>query len=160
MKKIKITLVIAAEEDYPGCGDIVETCNEFQIVARHGSLSAAGIWQDLAGSDIILLDELAVSQEGRDAVRNIHESFPFAKILLIMEKTTRNKTMEALSMGITGVMERTSMLASVRKAIPVLYSGETWVSRGLVKSLHSQLKCAGEDSLFPSAVRQRDSIKN
>jgi DNA-binding NarL/FixJ family response regulator len=160
MKKIKITLVIAGEEVYPGCGDIVETCNEFEIIARHGSLTAAGIWQDLTGSDIILLDEQAVSRDGREVVRNVHESFPFARLLLIMEKVSRNKTMEALSMGITGVMDRTSMLASVRKAIPVLYSGETWVSRGLVKSLHSQLKYAGEDTLFPYPARQHDSLKN
>ena len=160
MKKIRITLVIAGVEDYPGCGDIVETFTEFQIVARHGSLTAPGIRQDLAGSDIILLDELAVSQVGRDAVRTVHESFPFAKILLIMQKTSKNKTMEALSMGITGVMERACVLASVRKAIPVLYSGETWVSRGLVKSLHSQLKYAGDDSLFPHTSRQPDFVKN
>jgi DNA-binding NarL/FixJ family response regulator len=160
MKKIRITLVIAGKEDYPGCGDIVETCTEFQIVARHGSLTAPGIWQDLTGSDIILLDELAVSQDGRDAVRTIHESFPYVKILLIMQKTSKNKTMEALSMGITGVMERACMLASVRKAIPVLYSGETWVSRGLVKSLHSQLKYAGDDSLFPHLPPQSGFIKN
>ena len=160
MKKIRITLVIAGQEDYPGCGDIIETCTEFQIVARHGSLAAPGIWQDLAGSDIILLDELAVSQDGRDAVRAVHEGFPFAKILLIMQKTSKNKTMEALSMGITGVMERACMLASVRKAIPVLYSGETWVSRTLVKSLHSQLKYAGDDSLFPHPSQQPGFIKN
>ena len=152
--------MIAGKEDYPGCGDIVETCTEFQIVARHGSLTAPGIWQDLTGSDIILLDELAVSQDGRDAVRTVHESFPYAKILLIMQKTSKNKTMEALSMGITGVMERASMLASVRKAIPVLYSGETWVSRGLVKSLHSQLKYAGDDSLFPHPPQQPGFVKN
>ena len=31
----------------------------------------------------------------------------------------------------------------------VLYSGETWVSRGLVKSLHTQMTFAGDDTLFP-----------
>ncbi|MBT8117209.1 MAG: hypothetical protein KJO66_05210 [Gammaproteobacteria bacterium] len=152
--------MIAGKEDYPRCADIVEACSEFQIVARHGSLAAPGIWQDLTCSDVILLDELAVSQDGRDAVRSIHESFPFAKILLIMEKNSRNKTMEALSMGITGVMDRACVVSSVRKAIPVLYAGETWVSRGLVKSLHSQLKYAGDDSLFSHTSQQPGFTKN
>ena len=160
MKKIRITIVIAGREDYPGCADVVETCNEFEIVARHDSLVSPGIWQDLSGSDVILLDETAISQDGREVVRDVHASFPYAKILLIMEKTSRNKTMEALSMGITGVMDRAAMLSSMRKAIPVLYSGETWVSRGLVKSLHTQLKFAGDDSLFPHTLQPSDFLKN
>ena len=114
----------------------------------------------LTASDLILLDECAVSQDGRDVVRQVHENFPFTKILLIMEKVSKNKTMEALSMGVTGVMERAKILASVRKAIPVLYAGETWVSRALVKSLHSQLKYADEDTLFPHAMQPPDSLKN
>lgn len=160
MKKIRITIIFSGKEEYPGCGDIIATCPEFEIVARHSTLSSADIWRDLGRSDIILLDELAVSESGGEAIREIHECFPFARILLIMEKVSRNKTMEALSMGITGVMARTSMLSSIRKAIPVLYSGETWVSRGLVKSLHHQLQQAGDDSLFPHPEGQVPAFKN
>ena len=160
MKKIRITIIFSGKEEYPGCGDIIATCPEFEIVARHPTLLSADIWQVLTRSDVILLDELAVSESGGGAIREVHECFPFARILLIMENVSRNKTMEALSMGITGVMARTSMLASIRKAIPVLYSGETWVSRGLVKSLHNQLKQAGDDSLFPHPEGQIPTLKN
>ncbi len=160
MKKIRITIIFSGKEEYPGCGDIIATCPEFEIVARYSTLSSADIWQDLGRSDVILLDELAVSESGGEAIREIHECFPFARILLIMENVSRNKTMEALSMGITGVMARTSMLSSIRKAIPVLYSGETWVSRGLVKSLHHQLQQAGDDSLFPHPEGQVPIVKN
>ncbi|MBT8121398.1 MAG: hypothetical protein KJO10_02590 [Gammaproteobacteria bacterium] len=160
MKKIRITIIFSGKEEYPGCGDIIATCPEFEIVARHSTLSSADIWRDLGRSDIILLDELAVSESGGHAIREIHECFAFAKILLIMENVSRNKTMEALSMGVTGVMARTSVLASIRKAIPVLYSGETWVSRGLVKSLHHQLQQAGDDSLFPHLEGPAPTLKN
>jgi DNA-binding NarL/FixJ family response regulator len=160
MKKIRITLVCAGKEDYPGCADVLATFHEFEIIARHHSLTTAGIWRDLSNSDVVLLDESAVIQDGSDSVRAVHESFPFARILLIIEKSSKNKTIEALSMGITGVMERVNMVASIRKAIPVLYSGETWVSRGLVGSLHSQLKYAGDDSLFPHAAVRPPDIKN
>ncbi|MBT8121003.1 MAG: hypothetical protein KJO10_00600 [Gammaproteobacteria bacterium] len=160
MKKIRITIIFNGKEEYPGCGDIIATCAEFEIVARHSTLSSDDIWRDLGRSDVILLDELAVSENGGEAIREIHESFPFARILLIMENVSRNKTMEALSMGVTGVMARTSVLASIRKAIPVLCSGETWVSRGLVKSLHHQLQQAGDDSLFPHPEGQAPLVKN
>ena len=159
MKKIRITLIIAGKEDYPGCGDIIETCSEFEIIARHTALSSIDLWRDLSRSDVILLDEHAISQDGAGMVREVHESFPFARLLLIMDNSSKNKTMEALSMGITGVMDRANILASIRKAIPVLYSGETWVSRGLVKSLHTQMKFAGDDTLFPHPDG-RSPVKN
>ena len=149
MKKIRLTLIIAGKEDYPGCGDIIETCSEFEIIARHTGLSSIDLWRDLSRSDVILLDEHTISQDGAGMVREVHESFPFARLLLIMDKSSKNKTMEALSMGITGVMDRANILVSIRKAIPVLYSGETWISRGLVKSLHTQMNFAGDDTLFP-----------
>ncbi|HSG11003.1 MAG TPA: hypothetical protein VLB10_04555 [Gammaproteobacteria bacterium] len=160
MKKIRITIIFSGTEEYPGCGDIIATCPEFEILARHSSLLSAGIWRDLGRSDVILLDELAVSESGGGAIREVHECFPFSRILLIMEKVSRNKTMEAISMGITGVMARTSMLSSIRKAIPVLYSGETWVSRELVKSLHHQMQQAGDDSLFTYPQGQVPTLKN
>ena len=160
MKKIRITLIVAGKEDYPGCGDILAACSEFKVIARYDRLTADGIWNDLSRSDVILLDEAAVSCDGKQAVRRVHDSFPFARILLIMEKSSRNKTMEALSMGITGVMERASVLTSLRKAIPVLCAGETWVSRGLVGSLHTQLIYAGDDSLFPYSFERSPDIIN
>jgi len=160
MKKIRITLVIAGEEGYPGCGDVVESCSEFEIVARHHGLGARGVWRDLSGSDVVLLDEAAVTRDGRDAVRRVHDGFPFLRMLLIMEKSSKNKTLEALSMGVTGVMDRTHVLPSIRKAIPVLYSGETWVSRGLVESLHTQLLYAGDESLFPAGNGLDGCLKN
>ena len=160
MKKIRIIIIFSGAEEYPGCGDIIATCPEFEIVARHSTLLSADVWQDLGRSDVVLLDELVVSESGGEAIREVHECFPFARTLLIMEKVSRNKTMEALSMGVTGVMARTSILSSIRKAIPVLYSGETWVSRGLVKSLHHQLQQAGDDSLFPHPEGQAPTVKN
>ena len=63
-------------------------------------------------------------------------------------------------MGVTGVMERAGVLTSVRKAIPLLCAGETWVSRTLVKSLHSQLQYTADDSLFPPAMQPSGYLKN
>jgi DNA-binding NarL/FixJ family response regulator len=149
MKKIRLTIVSAGEEELPGCEGTLAACAEFEIIARYASLTAAGLWHELSSSDVVLLDEAVVRQDGSHAVRRIYDSFPFIRILLIMEKSSRNKTMEAISMGITGVMERLTMVSSVRKAISVLYSGETWVSRRLVKTLHGQLNQAGEESGQP-----------
>jgi len=153
MKKIRITIISSSEEEYPGCRDILSACAEFEVIACYSSMTEVDIWQALSRSDVVLLDEAAIRSDYGQAVRRVHEVLPFARILLILDKMSKNKTMEALSLGVTGVIERDSMVSSIRKAIPVLYSGESWVSRRIVKSLHSQLKHAGDDSFFPQAIQ-------
>jgi DNA-binding NarL/FixJ family response regulator len=139
MKKINITIVIAGKEDYPGCADILATCPEFHVVACPTGLYEAAAWTAISQSDVVLLDEAVLERDGVETVRRICDSYPLLKLLLLMERENEARTLEALSLGISGVMERASMVSMLRKAIPVLYSGEAWVSRGLVHSLRNYL---------------------
>lgn len=162
MKKIRITLICSGKEEFPGCAELLDACPEFRIVSRLAGVKANGAWYALTHSDIVLIDESAVIQAGGAAMRRLHEQFPFIKSLLVLEKSSRNKTMEALSMGVAGVMERMELVNSIRKAIPLLMAGETWVSRGMVRSLHTQLRFTGDESFFsaPSARHETDRKLN
>lgn len=153
MKKIRITLICSGEQEFPGCNELLAGCPEFRIVSHLDSLAAGGAWYAFTHSDLVMLDEAAVTSTGGTALRQVHEQFPFLKLLLVLDKSSRNKTMEALSMGVSGVIERADLVASIRKAIPLLVGGETWVSRNMVRSLHAQLKYAGDESLFAGKTR-------
>ncbi len=139
MKKINITIIVAGKEDYPGCADILLTCPEFRVVACPTGLYEAAAWTAIAQSDVVLLDEAVLERDGVETVRRICDSYPLLKLLLILERDSEGRMLEALSLGISGVMERASLVSMLRKAIPVLYSGEAWVSRGLVHSLRKYL---------------------
>jgi DNA-binding NarL/FixJ family response regulator len=152
MRKINITVFIAGKEDYPGCADILEAFSEFRVIARPGGLYEPDAWIAISQSDIVLLDEAVLERDGVETVRRICDSYPLLKLLLILEQDNEARVLEALSLGIAGVMERTSLLSTLRKAIPVLCSGEAWVSRGLVHSLRNYLNKLEDDNYLDGAA--------
>ncbi len=151
MRKINVTIFVAGKEDYPGCADILATFPEFHVIARPAGLYAPGAWVAISRSDVVLLDEATLEQDGVETVRRICDSYPLVKLLLIMEQDNEARVLEALSLGITGVIERASLVSLLRKAIPVLYTGEAWVSRGLVRSLRRYLNELGNSDYRATA---------
>lgn len=147
MKKINVTIVSAAEEEYPACADILGSCPEIKIVARPLCLYEPGAWSAISGSDVLVLDEAMLEREGLSVLGAVRHHQPMIKLLLIMDKHNENKVLEALALGFTGIIERASLLSMVRKAIPALYTGETWVSRKLVHALRTQLIRLDSDML-------------
>ena len=147
MKKIKVTIVATAAEEYPGCADILGACPDIEIVARPDSLRETGIWPACSGADVLVLDEAALAQEGAPALRAIQQYHPLLRLLLVLENNSENKTLKALSLGISGVIERASLQSMLCRAIPVLHSGDAWVSRRLVHSLGTRLLRLDGDSL-------------
>jgi DNA-binding NarL/FixJ family response regulator len=139
MKKINVTLICAGAEEYPGCGDLLEDCPEISIVARTGGFYEPGSWAALGRSDILLLDEAAIEQDGLGVVLNVREYYPLLRSLLIMENYNETMALEVVSRGILGVMERTATVAGLRKAIATVYTGEAWLSRWFVEPLRNEL---------------------
>jgi len=147
MKKIKVTIIATAVEEYPGCADILDNCAEIEVVARPGRLYAPGVWAAVSCSDVLVLDEASLERGGATVLHAVHQCHPLVKLLLIVDTINEHKVLDALAMGIGGIVERASLVSMVRKAIPAIYAGETWVSRTLVPALHAQLLRLDGDAL-------------
>lgn len=139
MKKINITVVCVGDEAYPGCIDLLAACPEINIVAQPTGLNEAGTWVALGQSDVLLLDEAVLEQDGHYVVREIHDSYPLLRSLLILEKETQQEMVTVLSLGILGVIGRESTISLLCKAVSAIYAGEAWLSRGMVQPLRRQL---------------------
>jgi len=117
MKKINITVVSAGDECYPGCVDLLAAYPEIHIVARSSGFSEAGIRAALCRSDVLLLDEAVLEQDGYAAVRAIHENYPLLRSLLVLENESQQEMMTVLSLGILGVIRRESTTSQLCKAV-------------------------------------------
>lgn len=152
MKKINVTVICPGEEEYPGCEDLLKSYPEVNLVACYSALDDAGLRTALEGSDVLLLDEAVIDLDGPEKVRAIHAEYPGIRTLQIIENTCEFNTMSAISLGVRGMLERTSMVPMLRKAITVLYSGETWISRDVVQSLHIQSRYLDDRSVWLAAT--------
>ena len=139
MKKINITVVCVGEEAYPGCVDLLAACPAINIVARPAGLNEMGTWAALGQSDVLLLDEAVLEQDGHHTVRAIHDSYPLLRSLLILDNGTQQEMLTVLSLGILGVIGRESMTSLLCKAVSAICAGEAWLSRELVPPLRRQL---------------------
>ena len=139
MKKINITVVCVGDEGYPGCVDLLAVCPAINIVGRPTALNAASTWVALGQSDVLLLDEAVLEQDGHHAVRAIHDRYPLLRSLLILDDETQQEMVAVLSLGILGVIRRESMTSLLCKAISAICAGEAWLSREMVQPLRRQL---------------------
>jgi DNA-binding NarL/FixJ family response regulator len=140
MKKINLTIISGGVWRFPGCADILRDFPEFRIVAHTRDLYDSGTWIALGQSDVVLLDEAVIGHGGSDTLRSICDSYPELKVLLILDDENDDLVLEAIGLGVTGIMDRSMIRTQLRKAIPALFAGESWVSRELVHSLRKLLK--------------------
>ena len=139
MKKINITVVCAGDEDYPGCVDLLAAYPEINIIAQSTGLNEAGTRGALARSDVLLLDEAVLDQDGHHAVRAIHDCYPLLRSLLILENESQQEMMTVLSLGILGVIRRESTTSQLCKAVSAICAGEAWLPRDVVWPIRRQL---------------------
>jgi len=148
MKTIKITIICAGEEEYPGCSDLLKDCPGIKVISTLSGLSETGTWGALDQSDVLLLDETALEQGGIEAVRMLRDSYPQIKILLVLDNSCENNTMAAISWGMQGVIERSSLSLMLCKAVAAVYSGEAWLSRGLLHPIRDKLEYMEKEALY------------
>jgi DNA-binding NarL/FixJ family response regulator len=151
MKKINVTVVCVGDESYPGCVDLLTACPGINIVARKTGLDEAGTWVALGRSDVLLLDEAVLEQDGHQAIRAIHDSYSSLKSLLIIENETEQEMVTVLSLGIQGVIRRGSATSFLCKAIAAICAGEAWLSRGMAQPLYRKL---GRDTGLHSLLEE------
>jgi DNA-binding NarL/FixJ family response regulator len=135
MKTINVTIMCAGMEEFPRCSDLLDSCPAVSVIAQPETINEAGAWAAIGRSDILILDEAALEQDGLDCVRGLRA----IKSLLIVGNTNKNNILSAVSLGVMGVIARDSLFSELTRALTAIYLGEAWVSRGLVEPIRDEL---------------------
>jgi DNA-binding NarL/FixJ family response regulator len=139
MKNINVTIMCAGMEEFPRCSDLLESCPAVSVIAQPETINEVGAWMAIGRSDILILDEAALEQDGLDSVCGLLASQPSARSLLIVDKYNKNNILSAFSLGVRGVIARDSLFSELTRALTAIYVGEAWVSRGLVEPIRDEL---------------------
>jgi DNA-binding NarL/FixJ family response regulator len=139
MKNINVTIMCTRMEEFPRCSDLLASCPAVSIIAQPESLNEAGAWMAIGRSDILILDEAALEQDGLDSVRGLLACQASTRSLLIIDKYNKNNILSAFSLGIRGVVARGSLFSELTRALTSIYLGEAWISRGLAVPIRDEL---------------------
>lgn len=139
MNKINVSIIAAPRAAMQECIDLIEELPEIHVVAMPSGLSGQATWTALANSDVVIVDERIIEQEGFASLQLLIESYPRLKCLVLMNKYNQNKMIWTLLRGVRGVMCAQEVPRLLPKAIRKLHLGEVWMSRGLVVPLRHAL---------------------
>ena len=90
---------------------------------------------DLMRADVLLFDEKIWEAEGQETFKLIREQFPNLKILYMVSSEDWTGSLEAMQLGVNGVIEKGRNTAHLPKAIRKIVDGELWISRKLTSTL-------------------------
>ena len=161
MKRINVSIVCADPGEYPGCTDLLDVYPEIKVIARAESLADDEIRHAMNESNVLVVDDCVLRQDGLETLASIHGGFPWVNILLVHEKYIYNNVIEYLVLGVRGFVARKSIVSHLRRAIPALYSGEVWIPRQMVQSLRKRsTNLPGNSSweLSPSVIPGAEKI--
>jgi len=109
------------------------------VIAQPENINEEGARLAIRRSDILVLDEAALEQDGLDSLRELLAEQTPAGGLLIADKCNKNNILSAISLGVRGVVARDSLFSELTRALTAIYVGETWVSRGLAEPIRDEL---------------------
>lgn len=139
MKKINLTFVSSRDAVLEECADLMVENPDIDLIAMPSGLTQPGAWLALSGSDVVIIEEAVIRQEGFETVRMLLECYPEVKCLVIMESDHKPRMIWAVTQGIHGVMDQGNSAWLLGKAIRCLHAGEIWLSRGLFKPIRNEL---------------------
>lgn len=150
-------LLVAAINQDPGLRVVVSVSNTSDLLA------AAEVYD----FDVALISSSLEQASGEaHAVRELHSLRPESRIVLLLDSTRREDTLEAFRSGARGTFTRHESVELLCKCIRVVHSGEIWANRyqmaHLVETLASTPSVQAVDSKGMNllSTREVDVVRN
>jgi DNA-binding NarL/FixJ family response regulator len=128
MKIINLTVVTAGQASGSCPADLLDTVRGVNVVALPSSLHDPGVWVALGLSDVLVLDEAAIAQNGAAVVQSMHAGYPALRTLLLVAHDDNDVARAAFSLGIHGVMRYPVPAERLRQAISMLHETTSMTS--------------------------------
>lgn len=133
--KIRVAIADRHDNFREACKRILRLEEDMELVSESGSGIGLSPLLDLMKADVLLFDERIWDVEGQDSFRTIREQFPKLKILCMVSSDDWLGGLEAVHLGVNGVIEKGRNAAYLPKAIRKIVDGELWISRKLTSAL-------------------------
>ena len=123
-RRIRVLLADDHAVTREGLQVILERSEEFEVVgqARDG-VEAVKAASELS-PDLIVMDVMMPKKDGVEACREIMESLPETRVIMLTASTEANAVIEAVAAGATGYLQKVSGMDQLLSAVKVVAAGE------------------------------------
>ena len=134
-RSIRVAIADRHENFRVACKRILELESDIEMVSESSTGFGLSPLLDLMKADVLLFDEKIWEAEGQESFKSIREQFPNLKILYMVSSEDWKGSLEAMQLGVNGVIEKGRNATHLPKAIRKIVDGELWMSRKLTSAL-------------------------
>ena len=123
---------------------MLEQSGEFEVVgqARDGE-EAVRAASELA-PDVVVLDVMMPNKDGVEACREIVESLPDTRVVMLTASTEEDAVIEAVAAGATGYLQKVSGMEQLLATVRDVAAGEIRVPASIVRRVFAAIRAGAE----------------
>ena len=146
--QIRVMLVDDHEIMREGLREVLERTGDFEVVGHAADGEAAVLGAQNARPDVIIMDVMMPIKNGIDACREITESLPNTKVLMLTAATEEDAVVEAVAAGATGYLQKFSGKDQLLGAVRGVAEGEYRIPADSIRLLFAGLRTATQEKTY------------
>ena len=139
MRPISVVIADGGKSGRAACRALLESEKGIRVVGEATSGLGAVTAAERLKPSILLLDLALFNGDGAALLPVIRRRSPLTRVLLLTDDAPTAPTLEALSHGARGFLERGALRSHLPRAVRAVGAGEAWVPRKMVTQIMARL---------------------
>ena len=154
--RIRVLLVDDHSIMREGLQMMLEHSGEFEVVgqARDGveAVKAAA----KLSPDVIVMDVMMPNKDGVEACREIMESLPDTRVIMLTASTEEDAVIEAVSAGAAGYLQKVSGMDHLVSTVKTVAAGEMHMPTAVLRRVFARIRAGAKPEEDPAQLTRRE----
>ena len=139
-KRIRVLIVDDHSIVRFGLTQVLEQSGEFEVVGQAADGEEAVRVAAEVSPDVVVMDVLMPNKDGVEACREIMESAPDTRVVMLTASTEEDAVVEAVAAGATGYLQKETGRERLLSAVRGVYQGELLVPVDVVRRVFEGIR--------------------
>ena len=123
---------------------MLEQSGEFEVVGQARDDEEAVRAASELAPDVVVLDVMMPNKDGVEACREIMESLPDTRVVMLTASTEEDAVIEAVAAGATGYLQKVSGMEQLLATVRDVAAGEMRVPASIVRRVFAAIRAGAE----------------
>ena len=139
-QRIRVLLVDDHSIMREGLQSMLEQSEEFEVVGVAGDGEEAVSAAAELSPDVVVMDVMMPGKDGVEACREIMESVPGTRVVMLTASTEEDAVIEAVAAGATGYLQKVSGMDRLLSTLKLVAAGEMPVPPEVVRRVFARIR--------------------
>ena len=159
-QRIRVLLVDDHSIMREGLQSMLEQSEEFEVAGVAGDGEEAVSAAAELSPDVVVMDVMMPGKDGVEACRDIMESAPGTRVVMLTASTEEDAVIEAVAAGATGYLQKVSGMDRLLSTLKLVAAGEMPVPPEVVRRVFARIRreAKAEEARNELTVREKEVL--